>query len=141
MLSWRSRQNDRVTSIEPELWVDRPAEAVEFYQEVFGASVLHRVGEGDDIVVQLAVNDARFWVAPASPDLQRLSPENAGGRTSRTLMVVADPDALAARAIAMGAMETSPIGDEHGWRIARIIDPYGQEWEIGKPLVGWPPAE
>jgi PhnB protein len=38
------------TSIQPELWVDRADAAIAFYEEAFGARVLHRVGEGDDIV-------------------------------------------------------------------------------------------
>jgi uncharacterized glyoxalase superfamily protein PhnB len=40
-----------MTSIQPELWVDRGAQAVAFYQAAFGAVVLHRVGSGEDIVV------------------------------------------------------------------------------------------
>jgi PhnB protein len=55
-----------VTSIQPELWVDRAAEAVAFYQAAFGAIVLHRVGGGEDIVAQLAIGDAAFWVARAA---------------------------------------------------------------------------
>ena len=39
--------------IQPELWVDRGADAVDFYASAFGARVLHRVGEGQDIVAQL----------------------------------------------------------------------------------------
>ena len=50
-----------MTSIQPELWVDRAAEVVAFYQAAFGAIVLHRVGEGEDIVAQLAIGDAAFW--------------------------------------------------------------------------------
>ncbi len=49
-----------MTSIQPELWVDRAAAAVAFYQAAFGATVLHLVGEGEDIVAQLAVADAAF---------------------------------------------------------------------------------
>ena len=30
--------------------------------------------------------------------------------------------------------------EEHGWLLGRIEDPYGHVWEIGKPLVEWPPA-
>ena len=52
-----------MTSIQPELWVDRGAQAVAFYQAAFGAAVLHRVGSGEDIVAQLAIADAAFWVA------------------------------------------------------------------------------
>lgn len=50
--------------IEPEFWVDRPGEAVDFYTHAFGARVLHRVGDGDDIVAQLAVGDAPFGLPP-----------------------------------------------------------------------------
>jgi catechol 2,3-dioxygenase-like lactoylglutathione lyase family enzyme len=49
-----------MTGIQPELWIDRAAEAIAFYGAAFGARVLHQVGEGDDIVAQLAVGDAVF---------------------------------------------------------------------------------
>ena len=42
-----------MTGIQPELWIDRAAAAVAFYQAAFGAVVLHQVGEGDEIVAQL----------------------------------------------------------------------------------------
>ena len=51
-----------MTSIQPELWVEQAGGAVAFYAQAFGATVLHQVGEGDDIVAQLAVDDAVFWV-------------------------------------------------------------------------------
>jgi PhnB protein len=122
-----------MTSIQPELWVDRPATAVAFYQAAFGATVLLRVGDGEDIVAQLAVDDAVFWVSSASPDLHRLDPQKAGGTTGRTLLVVDDPDRFQAQAVAAGATEASAVANEHGWRLGRIVDPYGHEWEIGKP--------
>jgi PhnB protein len=129
-----------MTSIQPELWVENAREALAFYRAAFGATVLHLVGEGDDIVAQLGVGDAAFWVAPASSTMKRLSPRTIDGATSRTLLVVDDPDRVAQQAIRAGAMETSPVGDEHGWRLGRIIDPFGHEWEIGKPLGPWPPT-
>jgi PhnB protein len=107
---------------------------VSFYQAAFGATTLHRVGDGDDIVVRLEVGDARFWIAPARSELGRLSPNQIGGRTSRTLLIVDDPDAMVKQAIEAGSTEDAPVGEEHGWRVGRIVDPYGHEWEIGKPL-------
>jgi PhnB protein len=129
-----------VTSIQPELWVDHASEAVAFYADAFGATVLHRVGDGEEIVAQLAVGEAAFWVASAGPDMRRFSPTAIGGGTSRTLLVVEDPDAVLRTAIAAGAAELSPVRDEHGWRIGRVVDPFGHEWEIGKPIVPWPPS-
>jgi PhnB protein len=128
-----------MTSIQPELWVENPGDAVAFYEAAFGATVLHRVGEGDDIVAQLAVGDAAFWVAAASQPMKRLSPSAIDGATSRTLLVVDDPASVVRQAVAAGATESSPVDDEHGWRLGRIVDPFGHEWEIGAPLGAWPP--
>jgi PhnB protein len=125
--------------MQSELWVERASQALVFYREAFGARVVHCVGEGDDIVAQLAVGDARFWVAAASPDTGRFSPEAIGGGTSRTLLVVEDPDAAVKSAVDAGATAKSPVSEEHGWRIGRITDPFGHEWEIGKPTGPWPP--
>jgi PhnB protein len=121
-------------SIQPELGGEQPSEAVACYEAAFGATVLHRVGDGDDIVAQLGIGDAAFWVASSSEAMKRFSPRTIDGTTSRTLLVVDDPDAVVPRAVAAGATETSPVGDEHGWRLGRIVDPFGHEWEIGRPL-------
>jgi PhnB protein len=130
----------KVTGIQPELWVERAKEAVEFYAAAFGTVVLHRVGDGDDIVAQLAVDDAVFWVTAASPDDGRLSPHAINGATGRTLLVVDDPDALFRQAVDAGAREAAGVTEEHGWRLGRLVDPYGHEWEIGRPLGDWPPG-
>lgn len=129
-----------MTQIQPELWVDRADAAVAFYEAAFGASVMHRVGDGEEIVAQLAVGDAAFWVATASPAMKRLTPQAIGGTTSRTLLVVDDPDRVFEQAVRAGAIESSPVADEHGWRLGRIVDPFGHEWEIGRPLGVWPPT-
>ena len=117
-----------MTGLQPEFWVDRPTAAVGFYTEAFGATVLHQVGDGEDIVAQLAVDDAAFWVSAADPDAKRFNPAALGGGTGRTLLVVDDPDGVFARALAAGAVSAAPVADEHGWRLGRIIDPFGHEW-------------
>jgi len=129
-----------MTSIQPELWVDRGAAAVTFYEKAFGATVLHRVGEGEDIVAQLAVGTAAFWVAAAGSSATRLVPRAIGGATGRMMLIVEDPDGVFRRAASAGATVSSPVGEEHGWRVGRIVDPFGHEWEIAKPLGNWPPS-
>ena len=123
-----------MSSIQPELWVEHTGAAVSFYMSAFGARTLHRVGDGDDIVAQLAVGDAVFWVASADATRDRFSPKVIGGRTSRTLLIIDDPVAFVRHAVEEGATEAAPVGEEHGWRLGRILDPYGHEWEIGSPL-------
>jgi PhnB protein len=70
----------------------------------------------------------------------RFSPKSIGGGTCRTLLVVDDPDSVVRAAVAAGAAAKSAVDDEHGWRIGRIVDPFGHEWEIGKPIGQWPPS-
>jgi Glyoxalase-like domain len=86
------------------------------------------------------VGDAAFWVSPGGADGPRFSPGAIGGATGRTLLVADDPDAMFAQAVAAGATVTSEMADEHGWRLGRIFDPFGHEWEVGRPLGPWPPA-
>jgi PhnB protein len=128
-----------MTTVQPQLWVDRGATAIEFYRAAFGAEVVHTVGAGEDVVAQLTVGGAAFWIAAVTPGGDRLVPRDAGGATGRTLLVVDDPDAAFDRAVAAGATVRSPVDDEHGWRIGRIADPFGHEWEIGTPTMPWPP--
>ncbi len=126
---------DRKTAIAPMLSVRRGAAAVEFYKAAFGAEELFRVHSEDGAVVaQLSVGGAQFWLADESPEHQNYSPETLGGGTVRMVMVVEDPDAAFERAVAAGATEVWPVGDEHGWRLGRVVDPFGHHWEIGKPL-------
>lgn len=128
-----------MTGIQPELWVDRAGQAVAFYREAFGAEVLHLVGEGDDIVAQLAIGEAAFWVSAANPEAGRYSPHGMNGSTGRTLLVVDEPDACVETAVAAGAVLLAAVSEEHGWRLGRITDPFGHEWEVGRPTGPWPP--
>src|SRR5207253_5277464 len=87
-----------VTAIQPELWVDRGLAAITFYQQAFGARVLHQIGEVEDIVAQLSIDDAVFWIAATGESSERLVPKTLGGATARLLLLVSDPKAVQARA-------------------------------------------
>jgi PhnB protein len=126
-----------------ELSVTNGREAVEFYKAAFGAVELFRHGGVDDhqeVVAQLAVGEAVFWVEDESPGHGNFSPRTVGGATARMLLVVDEPELVMARALEAGALQIDPVGEEHGWLLGRIDDPFGHRWEIGKPLVKWPPA-
>ena len=128
--------------IQPELWVTDVAGAVAFYERALGAVVEHRVGGSDEPegIAQLSLLGARFWVSSASQPEGRFGPQMIGGATGRLLLVVADPARVVAAAVAAGATERSPVAEEHGWRLGRIEDPFGHEWEVGHPLGQWPPG-
>jgi PhnB protein len=80
------------------------------------------------------VGTGEFWLADESPEHENFSPETVGGGTVRMVMTVEDPDAVFARAVAAGARVVWPVGNQHGWRLGRVADPYGHHWEIGKQL-------
>ena len=123
------------TSIAPMLSVRRGAKAIEFYKAAFGAGELFRIDAPDGAVVaRLSVNGAEFWVADESPQHQNFSPETLNGGTVRMVMIVEDPDASFHRAVAAGATVIWPVSNQHGWRLGRIVDPFGHHWEIGQPL-------
>jgi PhnB protein len=129
--------------ISPELSVRRGRAAVEFYKAAFGALEIYRVGGTDQheaVVAQLSVGKGSFWVADESPEHKNFSPESVGGSTVRLLLVVEDPRSVCDQAVALGAIEVAPVEESHGWLLGRIEDPFGHQWEIGKPLSDWRPA-
>ena len=111
------------------------ASALEFYKNAFGATELFRIdSESGTVVARLSVAGAEFWVADESPEHQNFSPETLGGGTVRMVMIVDDPDAAFASAVAAGATVVTAMDNQYGWRLGRVADPYGHHWEIGKPL-------
>jgi len=117
------------------LSVRHGAQAIEFYAKAFGARTAYRHdNDAGEVVARLLVDGAEFWVADESPQHANFSPETLNGGTVRMVLVVNDPDAAFARAVAAGASVVQAVKNEHGWRLGRIADPYGHHWEIGKPL-------
>ncbi len=136
MSDFSTNAKDARTAISPMLSVRNGAKAVEFYKAAFGAGELFRLDdESGAVVARLAVGTAEFWVADESPEHLNFSPESLGGGSVRMVMIVEDPDAAFARAVTAGATVVWPVTDQpYGWRVGRIVDPFGHHWEIGKPL-------
>ncbi len=86
-------------------------------------------------MVELAIDDGSFFVVDENTDAFNVSPASLGGTTARVNLVVADPDAVAAQAIAAGGTEIFAVADQpYGMRQGRVGDPFGHHWLIGKPL-------
>ena len=123
-------------SIAPWLSVRNGARAVEFYRSAFGAKEVFRLeGSSGSVVARLSVDGAEFWLGDESPGHGNFSPESLGGGTVRMILTVSDPDAVFARAVAAGAREVHPVGEQYGWRVGRVADPFGHHWEIGRPVA------
>ena len=120
------------TSIEPWLSVRSTTNAVAFYKTAFGAVETYRLEDPDgNAVVKLSIDGAGFWVSDG-PSTN--GPDILGGDTIRMILTVEEPDAVFSGALKAGATEVFPVSEEHGWRLGRLIDPFGLHWEIGKQL-------
>jgi len=135
MSHYSESARDPKTVIAPMHSVRNGVRAIEFYKAAFGAGELFRLdNESGDVVARLSVGAAEFWLADESPEHLNFSPESLGGGSVRMLMIVEDPDAAFERAVAAGATAVWPVSNQYGWRLGRIVDPFGHHWEIGKPL-------
>jgi len=135
MSSTENSNSNIKTSIAPWLSVKGSAKAVEFYKAAFDAVEAYRLeNEDSGVVAKLSVDGAEFWLSDESPDFGNFSPETLKGNTVRMILVVADPDAVFDKAVKAGAKEVFPVGEEYGWRLGRVFDPFGHHWEIGHPL-------
>jgi len=124
------------TCIAPLLNVRRGREAIEFYKRALGAIELLRVEDDrGEVVARMSVDGAVFWLADEAPAQANFSPESLQGGSVRIIVVTEDPDSLFTQAIAAGATVVSPVDNQsYGWRVGRLVDPFGHHWEIGKPL-------
>ena len=121
------------TTIAPWLAVSDGAKALEFYMAALGAVDAYCL-DGDDqeaLVAQLRVGGAAFWISADRAS----SPKPVDKGSVRMILTVSDPDALFERAITAGATEVAPVHEEHGWRTGRVTDPFGHDWEFGRPLA------
>ncbi|WP_374951282.1 VOC family protein [Mucilaginibacter sp.] len=119
----------------PTLTVNDAASALDFYKEAFGAmEIMRNVSDGHTVGI-ISIEGVQVIVADESPEHGNLGPDKQTSISVRLGLMVADPDALAKRAIAAGITVVYPVDDQdYGYRLGHFIDPFGHHWEIGKPL-------
>ncbi len=126
--------NDIPTTIEPWLVVGNGKQALDFYIRAFGAEeAYHMEDPGGGLVARLLVDGAGFWISGGIATALQDEADH-GKRLIRMVLTMRDPDALFAKAIEAGATVVVPVGEEYGWRLGRLADPFGHHWEIGRPL-------
>jgi PhnB protein len=124
------------SSLTPMLTVRSAVAAIDFYRDAFNAVECARfTAPTGQVVAEMAIDGLRFFVVDENPQAFNLSPTSLEGTTVRINLIVDDPDATAACAIAAGANEIFPVDDQpYGLRQGRVADPEGHHWLIGKPL-------
>jgi len=120
-----------ITSLAPWISVQSSEQAVESSTAALGALETYRLQDPDgNAVVRLTVDGAIFWLSDSPVENKSL-----GGDNVRMILTTADPDSVFAKALKAGATEVFPVGEEYGWRLGRLIDPFGLHWEIGYELT------
>jgi PhnB protein len=130
-------EESSATKMVPMLSLRNAARAIDFYVRAFGARDRSRVSSPEGrVVALLAIDDAEFGVVDEAPQVGNLSPETLGGTSVRISIYVADPDAVAQRAVDAGAELIFPVEDQpYGMRHGRVRDPFGHHWLIGRPIA------
>jgi uncharacterized glyoxalase superfamily protein PhnB len=112
--------------------------AIEWLCKVFGFE-RHAVYEGENGTIahaELTLGNGMIMLGSGKDDESGRgfkSPEELGGvETCSLYIVVADADAAHARAVAAGAVVTSPLHDTpYGSRDFTVKDPEGHTWSVG----------
>ena len=131
------------STIAPWLSVRNGVQAISFYKAAFGATeVYHLDGPEGSVVARLSIDGAEFWLNGEGESPEHDEPTKSANASSpngssiRMILTVADPDSVFKRALAGGASQVYPITEGHGWRMGRVVDPFGHHWEIGRQLAG-----
>ncbi|GAB7050105.1 VOC family protein [Catenuloplanes indicus] len=123
--------------------VNEAAKALDFYRDVFGATVLVRMEAPDGSIMhaELELNGVRFQLSEPMPEYGILPPPAEGNMFTVTQWV-ADPDAVFARAVAAGATPLSEVTDVFsGDRMGVVRCPFGVRWAIARHDRDVPVAE
>jgi uncharacterized glyoxalase superfamily protein PhnB len=114
-------------AVTPHLVCEGAANAIEFYKKAFGAEEAYRIGMPDGSVAHadIVIGNSHVMLGEAPQDGETK------GTSASTFLYVDDVDAWFRKAIKSGAKEVQPVADMFwGDRYGRLVDPFGQEWQI-----------
>ena len=122
-------------TITPYLVVKDAARAIEYYKNVFGATVVVRMDGPDGKVghAELQVGDSRFMLADENPSMGvgHTSAATVGGSPVSLYVYLPNVDDVVKRATTEGAKLLKPVQDQfYGDRSGFIQDPFGHLWGI-----------
>lgn len=127
---------DGYTSLTPFIVVSQPAEAIAFYETVFGAKAKSVTAIGDDDNKMIVHADLDFGsgflqLGAANPAYRLVPPPGEGNACYSLGVYVPDVDRTLALAEANGATVREPAANfVSGDRYCSILDPFGVRWSV-----------
>jgi PhnB protein len=120
-------------SVTPYLVIKGAAKAIEYYKNVFGATVVVRMDGPDGKVghAELQIGDSRIMLADENPAMGYRSAETIGASPVSLYVYMPDCDAIVEKAAKQGAKILKPVADQfYGDRSGFFQDPFGHLWGI-----------
>jgi uncharacterized glyoxalase superfamily protein PhnB len=124
----------------PYLSVANAREAIAWYTDTFGASLVGEMYEMDDGRIghaELQIGDGVLYLADEYPELGLKAP-NPHASSVSLMLQVSDTDATLERARERNAVVQREPYENYGSRSATIIDPFGHRWMLTGPVTGAP---
>jgi uncharacterized glyoxalase superfamily protein PhnB len=125
---------DGYTTLTPFLVCSPAAEAIAFYEAVFGATVVSRMDGPDGSVMhaELDLGLGRLQLSDPNAEYGLAAPTRDGDTVSgSTCIYVPDVDAVFEQAVERGAtVREKPSTFVTGDRFASIYDPFGHRWAV-----------
>ncbi|MDH3623599.1 MAG: VOC family protein [Myxococcales bacterium] len=126
----------------PRLIVSSSADAIAFYEKVFGAKELERYTSPEGLVVHAAISIRGAVVSLADAHDDWYPSQRPEGSPVLMTLMCDDPDSVADRAEQHGAKILIPVADQfYGHREGRIRDPFGHLWILSRITKEMTPAE
>lgn len=134
---------NNATSLTPFLAIPEAAGAIEFYRDIFGATVIDITEMGGVVVhADLDFGSGLLQLGEPSPDYQLVPPPSGESDCYSLGLYVPDVDAVCARAEAAGAtVREAPSDFVSGDRFASIRDPFGVRRSLMSRVEDLSPAE
>lgn len=124
----------RYGAVTPSLTVRGAAEALAFYAKAFGAKEVGGRMAGPDgkiMHAEFRIGDRMLMIQDEFPEMGARSPQSLGGTGGSVLIYTRDTDAMFKRAVDAGAKSQMEPADQFwGDRYAKLVDPFGHEWQI-----------
>jgi uncharacterized glyoxalase superfamily protein PhnB len=122
----------------PYLTVANARDAIAWYVDTFGASLVGEMYEMEDGRIghaELAIAGGVLYLADEYPEIGLKAPDPQA--TSVSLMLhIPDTDATLQRARERGARVQREPYENYGSRNATIVDPFGHRWMLSGPVTG-----
>ncbi len=136
---------DQYDRLIPSFIVRGAAQAIQFYQDVFGAQMQMRLDcpSGKIAHVELTIRGHVFMFGDEAPEMGMCAPPPDGPLpASSTMLYVDSVDATIEKALACGAKLIMPAADMFwGDRMGKFLDPFGHLWGVGTHIKEVSPEE